>query len=309
MANANDGRSSQDENPSGITIAKLVPFGWDAEDMFDRIVNNKELSEYHRSFIHAEPYAPSPEPSSLTDSEYESDRSPTRFQEASKERLWAGHYILSSDRPGDVKQTVGWRIGKGSSRLKNRGVDLLVTCPGGQSFDIAMVNALIQFHPESGVLMLRGLSDKQPIKYQGFETIVLREKDSQVLYQQENWFSLGKLGFNLTYEKLDDTQYTKYIQIRNRSLKAAGKFIPHPKLLAIPKECPVRINDLILHDNISSGAFGLVCAAIHARTGKPMAMKETWIKHPSQMNDNDFIAECTVSTAFKVCFASCSYFF
>ena len=185
--------------------------------------------------------------------------------------------------------------------MKGRGVDLLVVCPGEYSYDVAVVHALIQFHPESGVLLLRGVSDTQPVKYYLDKTVLLYAKDKHVLYQEENRFSLGKLDFKLEYEKLDDDQYTKYVQIRNQSLKDAGVGAPHPRIFAVPRKPQVKVDNLILHDNISSGAFGFVCAAVDARTGAPVAMKETWIKNREMIRDRDLLTECEVSAAFKVC--------
>ena len=302
MSDSDEAKADNGESCDSITVARLIPVGRDTEDVFSQVVEHDRLSQYHRQYIHAKPRSLSPDlptSSNPTDSDYESDRPSDPWRQTS-EQLWSGHYLLSSHRPSGAKQAIGWRVGKGTSKLKDRGVDLLVTCPGKYSYDVAMVHALIHFHPESGVLMLRGLSDAQPVEYDLDKTKLLYAKDTHVLYQKENRFNLGKLRFNLEYETLDDKEYTKYIQLRNQGLIQSGRGIPHPRIFAIPQRPHVRIDDLILHDNISSGAFGFVCAAVDAHTGAPMAMKETWIRNKGMVKDKNLVTEVEVSEAFKV---------
>ncbi len=137
--------------------------------------------------------------------------------------------------------------------------ELLVVDSGAKFHGVAPVHALIQFHPESGVLMLRGVSDTRPVKYHLDyldATVSLYNKDKHVLFQRQNRFSLGKLDFCLHYENLDDEQYTNYLKIRNRALEEADRAVPHPRLLAIPRKPHVKIDDMILHDNIAAGRLG-----------------------------------------------------
>lgn len=77
--------------------------------------------------------------------------------------------------------------------------------------------------------------------------------------------------------------------------------MPHPRLTAIPRKPYVKVDDMILHDNLSSGSFGFVCAAVDAHTGAPMAMKEIWIKHQNMVRDKSMLIECEVSDNFGVC--------
>lgn len=177
------------------------------------------------------------------------------------------------------------------SKLKNRGIDLQVSCPGRFSYDVAVVHALIQFHPESGVLLLRGVSENNPVKYYVDKTIALYAGDKHVLHQEENRFSLGKLDFKLEYERFDDDEYAAYDKVRNEMLERAGGHVPHSRLIDVPRKPHVKIDNLILHDNISSGAFGLVCAAVDARTGMPLAMKEVWIKSHNMVQDTSLNVE------------------
>ena len=290
-----------DEENDTLVIARLVPVSRDSQDAFSRTLENTQLSDFHRGFICAKripPKDPTNSDAESRDAGYDSDRP---SQPVNDSQLWAGHYVLSFDRLGDVKTTIGWRIGRGTSKLKNRGVDLLVVGPGEYSYGIDVVHALIQFHPESGVLLLRGVSEIEPVRYYLDRTLLLYAKDKHVLYQAENRFSLGKLDFKLEYESLDDLQYSKYVTVRNKSLQEAGHGNPHPRLIAVPRKPHVKIDNLILHDNLSSGAFGFVCAAVDGLTGVPLALKEVWIRNSSMARENDFVTECAVSTAFHVC--------
>lgn len=277
-------------------FARLYPVGAPAEQSLGELLENVNLSEYHRSFVQAKPYIKTPRPSpTSSEDEYDGSDSPSE-----PERHWSGHWILCQNRPGEIKPTIGWRVGRGTSRLDNRGVDLLVVPPGDFKYDIAVVQALIQFHPKSGVLMLRGVSETRPVELHYGTVVRLFANDTQVLRWHSNLFNLGKLQFRLEYEELDDDQYTKYIEIRNRSLRQLGGDRPHPRLHAMPRRTAEVVRDVILYEGISCGAFGFVHAGVQADTGFPVAMKEIWIKHQNTIEHKDIRNECTVSTSFKV---------
>lgn len=290
--------SDQTDPSHNITIARLFPVGRDAEATFSQVAGFSHLTEHHKQFLRATAYNGSPDGS--PSGSCESDRPPRPRPDGLPEKLWTGHYLLSTNRPGDLKPSTGWRVGRGAAKLKNRGVDLLVVCPGEHAYDVAVVHALIHFHPESGVLMLRGVSDTRPVKYYLDETVCLYNKDKHVLFQKENRFSLGNLDFSLVYEDLNVEHYADYIKVRNQGLEKAGKGVPSDRVFAIPRMPHVKVDDFVLHDNISSGAFGLVCAAVDVKTGAPVAMKEIWIKRKDMLQDKGLKTEREVSTGFKV---------
>ena len=152
--------------------------------------------------------------------------------------------------------------------------------------------------------MLRGVSDTRPVKYHLDYldyTVSLYNKDKHVLFQKQNRFSLGKLDFCLHYENMDDELYTNYVRIRNRALEQTGRAVPHPRLIAVPRKPHVKVDDMILHENISSGSFGFVCAAVDAHTGAPLAIKEMWIRNQYMVHDKSMLTECEVSDRFAVC--------
>jgi serine/threonine protein kinase len=306
------------EHRAGITIAKLIPTGREAEGTFSHVVDSKHLTAYHKRYIKQRPYEKPPTrhpiPSESVESwisiptgydTYEKVRlspepnPPRPRRDPTSEKSWTGYYELATDRPGQLKGSMGWTVGRGSTKWENLGVDLLVVAPDDYPYDVDVVHALIQLHPQSGVLMLKGVSETAPVKYYLDETVDLYFKDRHVLFQKENRFSLGKLDFTLVYEELDEKKYSDYLCGRNRSLEDDGKSVPDHRILPIPKNAHVKVGNFLHHENISSGGFGLVFAAVEARTGAPFAMKETWIKRPEMLRDKGFQAERDISREFK----------
>ena len=292
----------------GFTIAKLIPVGSYAKASFSQVADYKHLSGYHKRYIDAKLC---PDESDLIkradceDSEYESHR-PSHPRHESSQRVWVGHYLLSSERPGVVQPSVGWRIGRGATKWKNRGVDLLIVCPGEYCYEVGIVHALVHIHPKSGVLLLRGVRDEEPVIYESDNMklqVELYEGDTHVLHHGVNSFSLGKLQFKLVYEQPDDAQYIKHIQTRNQSHLEADvdATTPHPCISAIPGKHHLRIDNFLLHDSISTGTFGYVHAAVDVRTGNPIAVKEIAIKSRNMVEDESLLHECTVSESFPVC--------
>jgi len=287
----------------GITMARLQPVGREAKEAFSRLIESDELSDFHKKFMFITPYKLHTftfESPSDTDTGNESNAQQSRREHTPK-MLWAGHYLLSTTRPGNSPPTIGWRVGKGTSKLENRGVDFLVVPPKIRSCKVAVYHALLQFHPKSGVLLIRGVSRTLPVQYYvDNKPLLLYAGDVHVFYQAVNRFRLGKLEYNFVYENLDDEQYIDYVRIRNKALHEAGQEIPNPRILVMPRKPHMKYGNIILHEGLSSGAFGLVCAAVDARTGVPLAMKEIWIKHKNMLEDNGLKAERRVATEFRV---------
>lgn len=285
-----------------IRIARLKPVGREAEETFSRLIESDDLSNFHKQFMFITPYDSATSSSENPfDADDESFRQPQPRREDTPKKLWAGHYLLSTDCTGKAPPSIGWRVGKGTSKLEDRGVDFLLIPPGLPSRKVAVYHALIQFHPKSGVLLIKGVSKTLPVEYYvDNKPLLLYAGDVHVLYQAVNRFRLGKLEYHFVYEDLDNDQYTDYVRIRNEALHAAGAEIPSPRLLALPRRPHMKHGDIILHESLNSGAFGLVCAAVDARTGAPLAMKEIWIKNKNMLKDNGLKAERKVATQFTV---------
>lgn len=123
--------------------------------------------------------------------------------------------------------------------------------------------------------MLREISDIRSMKYYFNKTILLYNKDKYVLFQRKNKFSFNKLNFNLVYKDLNDKQYIDYIIIRNQSLKQIDKEMLSSRVFAISRKTYVKINNLILYDNINNKIFELICVVVEITIKTFIVMKKT----------------------------------
>lgn len=97
----------------GVTIARLIPVGRDTETAFSRVVKSNHLTEHHDQFIHAISLGSETSPAdSISASDDEPDHPPRPMRDGTPKQFWAGHYLLSTDRPGDVQPSIGWRVGR-----------------------------------------------------------------------------------------------------------------------------------------------------------------------------------------------------
>ncbi|KAL8832829.1 MAG: hypothetical protein Q9191_000013 [Dirinaria sp. TL-2023a] len=286
------------DDSDSVPFAKLIPLNEDAKKALHELMQYPSLSSFHRSFIEAERVASREEVCSASDTASGSsfrDESPSTRVE-----LWTGHYALEFEKA----PTIAWRVGKGSSKSgEDRGVDLLVCRPErGSKAGIAALHALIQFHTESGLLMLVGLSDSRPVEYLlDFKRcpLLLRHNEKHVLHQKVNRFSLGKLLFKLVYEDLDDAGLAEYTRVRNNFFKTLGRRIPHAHIHVVPQKHFHMIGSIILHQSLSCGTFGWVYAAVDSRTGVPLAVKELAIKDKRIARDPDLRNELEIATSFR----------
>ena len=294
--------------PTGVfAIAKLVPVGADAEQAFNDVVAFPDLSPHHRSFIRAEWTERDTSPvysSEDTDAEEDTEEDAVSSEQAVA--LWTGHFSLNtSNFQQSQNPRAGWRVGKGTSRFgeTDRGVDILLIRPGRKSDDASRLNALIRLHERSGVLMLVGLSNTQPITYESASkgiTITLRSGDKHVLYQKENRFSFGKMRFKLEYDDFDDAQLAAVTRARDEFFFEHDIPRPHPCLSMIPRPGHVLRGSTIVHTAFGQGGFGHIHAAVDARTGEPLAVKDMWIDDAHRAKHPDLAAEMNVSRGFKV---------
>ena len=296
--------SNCNQSAEAFAIAKVAPVGPEAEQAFDDVVTFPNLSDHHRSFIHAE-RTRKKETGTIFSSE-DTDAEEGAVMPEKVVELWTGHYSLSARKFTDPgKFEAGWRVGKGTSKLgtADREIEILLIRPGRKSDDVSKTNALIKLHEKSGVLMLVGLSDTHPITYEsGAEgvTITLKSGESHVLYQKLNRFSFGKLRFNLVYEDLNDTQLAAVTKHRDRFFEQRGIPQPHPCLSMIPRPGHVLRGSAVFHTTFGQGGFGHVHAAVDVKTGDPLAIKDMWINNAHHAKHPEVIAELYVSQGFQV---------
>ena len=289
------------EPPFSLPIAKLIPLNSNAEKALDELMEYPRLSDHHREFIEAERVVRGEE--LFPDRDTASKNIFEGGDRSSPMELWAGHYALNFS----TAPTVGWRAGRGLSKLgEDRGVDLMICRPErGSKAGIAPLHALIQFHAQSGVLMLVGLSDSYPVEFLldcKRAPLLLRHNQKHVLHQKVNRFALGKLVFKLVYEDFDDQgSLDRYTNVRNEWFENLGWRAPNRYLDAVPQKQYNVIGTIVLHRSMSSGTFGWVYAGVDFQNGNPVAVKELSIKDRRIAQHDDLKNELNVATSFQVC--------
>lgn len=289
-ASRNELASSRPEDLN-TAIARMYSIGHDAENALDELMKSDQTLDYHRDFMH---------PQSSCGTGNDSLNLPV----CRDTRIQKGHYLLSLENIGSAAGGLSWRAGSGSKKLENqdRGVELLVGTSQGDSQGVAAQHALIQFHPQSGVLMLCGVHKDKPVEYlleESYEPILLHAGEKHVLFKAINRFKVGRLEFHLIFENHnnDESAFTK---IRDRVFTAAGLMTPHPSLHSMPKRYFHVIGDAILHQSMNSGSFGVVSAAIDSRSGAPLAVKRLSIKSKSAAQSAELQNEISMVKKFAV---------
>lgn len=302
MASDSSDESSIQHAP--IAIARIYPAGPEAEQALDEVITSEGLSEYHKGFVHLD---------DLSDKRAAIPEIPTacrtgaeKFKSQLDAEVFTAHFLVSFGKRGSGGGALAWRVGKGvkNSEECNRGVELLVVSPQVKDQGVAAQHALIRFHLTSGALMLCGISDSHPVEYivnEQKEPIVLGAGQKHVLLDKVNRFKLGKLEFRLIYEDMDSQGYTDYVQARDRIIEGIGLSAPHRCLQAVPRAYfHHRMGTIIMHQLMSSGAFGMVYAAVDSRTGEPLAVKELQIKDKKSATDLQLESELAIATSFSV---------
>ncbi|KAK3996020.1 putative serine threonine protein kinase [Cladorrhinum sp. PSN332] len=193
-----------------------------------------------------------------------------------------------------------WRIGAGpSQRLIEKGVacakiDILL-CPPGNTpgtkrarESIKSAHAVLLFHPESGVLVLRNVCSK-PIIYQNGDadgedlTIYggVKGRDSCVLFRERNCLQFGDYHFVLEFN-LDPLSHDRFREQRDAILSFSHAR-PSRHLALVPTEDHLRCWDIRIHHLLSYGAHGSqIYCGVQLHTGKPVAVKKMRYKRDSQ---------------------------
>ncbi|KAL8696416.1 MAG: hypothetical protein Q9201_007668 [Fulgogasparrea decipioides] len=253
------------------TFARLSPEGLNAEQALDVVCKNPSISEYHRAYLHVERKQRFVEASSDSD---QASKPP-----AEQIGYWAGYYSLALNDRLQHGGLAPWRVGRGTSRFndEDRGVDLLLIGPKDKSYGIGAVQAIIRFHPRSGVLILAGVLDEKPVQYMGHEgrgKVYLGKGQQRVLWRQRNEFKLGNLEYALEFEPFTAEEHSTFRTFRDSMYQRAQQIAPHPSLSAIPRMGDRKLGPLITHGTLDSGKFGWVYVGVDAVTGEPLAIKE-----------------------------------
>ncbi|KUI73475.1 hypothetical protein VM1G_08910 [Cytospora mali] len=167
-----------------------------------------------------------------------------------------------------------WKLGKGNTRQP---VDLQL-CSSRSRRIKGPVLGIISIHPQSGAIMLQNVSQNHSIIYlhgNGHANVELHYQEKHILYMTRNHLRFGPLHYVLEFcvdnESVISASRTDYIR----------KFLyndepPIPLLDPLPKPTHLRIGDVILHQTVSKGAFGVVRVGISSRSGDVVACKTVY---------------------------------
>ncbi|KAL8653746.1 MAG: hypothetical protein Q9210_001917 [Variospora velana] len=273
-----------------LVFARIVPQGLEAEDALDFVCNDENLSDHHRSFIHVDS-VPRVRPKDSG-----SDSSSTNNQPAPNHNLTGRFFILSLEQPIVQPFSVGWRLGRDTGE-----VDLLLIRPGRSKRQVAPVHARIQLHLRSGVPMLFGVDSSKPIAYRVHDSshpLLLSNGQGHVLYQSSNSFAVGHLHYTLEFADFTNERYRRFVEQRNAILEPYGFSKPHAGLSAIYRHQDTKRGPVITHGTLSTGKFGIVCAAVIAASGEPIAVKQH--RADTQRELRLIHCEAEVGTQFKL---------
>ena len=274
-------------------FAKLTPRNSVAQRLFSKAYAYVEQnSAFHLSFMICtpgeqlsrfdEPVESSTEYDTHLDTDAENDDA-QRLQNI-------GYFILSLHR-GRVpeKPHFGWRAGRGSSKLPNRNVDLLLAKPGdylGRS--LASIHMIFRIHRKSGFLMLENGSEKVPVEHNiggNWETLANTER--HVLFSKSVIIRAGQCEFELEHT-LDVEQRDAYLHMRDeyiRELLDTSSTKLNPPLQILPGDRCVQRGRYIEFETRGHGKFGWINQGVDTKTGDMVAIKELRIKNPSERKE------------------------
>ncbi|TFB00113.1 hypothetical protein CCMA1212_008346 [Trichoderma ghanense] len=183
-----------------------------------------------------------------------------------------------------------WSIGAGPSpammekRLcRHRQPDILL-CPPGRTPSSAAVrrfikdmHAIVHFHPQSGVLLLRSISGRPIIYEQGDvddEDLILdvmAHQSTCVLRRKQNYLRFGEYRFALEFVTADEDRDKIIAQLDKNLFCCYNASQPSRLLNFIPTDHSETSWNVWLHRKIPNTS---ITAGVHILTGQPVAVKE-----------------------------------
>ncbi|KAK7740990.1 hypothetical protein SLS53_005053 [Cytospora paraplurivora] len=180
-------------------------------------------------------------------------------------------FVFSLDKVG-TGHYGGWIFGKGKTKF--RAVDIQVCSPKSPQLTGGVIG-IIFMHPESGVFVLQNVSEKHSIVYLQ-ANVELGYRDKHVLYKTSNQLRFGPFDYVLDFDVESEVGFLNDRTLYVHTEKHDGDddpVLPPPLLDALPKPTHQRIGDIIIHQTISKGAFGVVRIGVHRRSGDIVACK------------------------------------
>lgn len=125
------------------------------------------------------------------------------------------------------------RVDKGTSKFyeEDRGVDLLFIGSKDKAYNTAAVQVLMLFHPKPAVLVLRGVLDEKPVRYESHQVggkILLGNGQQHEPYQKRHRLKHGGVKYTQEIEVLTEAGYSSYRFLRDSMYTVVQKPRGHP---------------------------------------------------------------------------------
>lgn len=285
-------------------FAKLIPYNSEARRLFSKALTHmeREGDKYHLQFVG---YVGNErvEGETVVEEPIESDTDYDTADTSQIQRMQSSdHFILSlQDARWPKVLQLGWRAGRGSSRIEERNVEFLLAAPrDSNSRYLAHIHMYFRFNRKSGMLMLVAGSSKEPVYYNiAGVWKELMHPSEKLLYQTATMLRVGPFEYELLYT-VQENERQSFFQYRNAFLEklSPGSALPPASMWKLHLDQHTMSQRFLVFETTGSGSFGWVNRAVDTDTGDPVVIKELRITKKSE--GDDFVHEVTTGERFKV---------
>lgn len=195
---------------------------------------------------------------------------------------------------------IGWRAGRGTSKLPHYNIDFLLASPrhAGRS-ELPSLGIYFRFHPDSGMLMVSAGKKSISYKIDG-EWIEIPASSQYVLLKVTNTFRLNRCEYQLVFCVTEGRQ-KDFFAHRNKWIdRFCRRSPPVAETWQLPSELPYRrIGDIMICKSLAYGGFGWVSKAVDCKTGNLIAVKEVSVR--SDRDGYRVVQEANFGKEFEVC--------
>lgn len=262
-------------------FARVLPVNQLAKRLFSRCyLYARDKDPFHLNFM-----VPLPEGQPVaSDEPFESSTDyDSHYSDDIDESLQWGSFILSFEESRWPEfPHLGWRFGRGSAKLPNRGVDMLLAKPRDiASKSLASNHFRLRISEHSGLLMLSPGATKRP----SLETNIggtwgsLGPEQEILVYQSSTMLKVGQCQLELQYT-IGETNREAFLALRNTFIDT--KLGPSSNIYEYSTYVPgenitIRGRYLQLATR-GHGTFGWISQGFDTHTGQLIAIKELRIE-------------------------------